>query len=310
MLPVADWPGRRSVANSETARTRAAPKAATAPPRNHQLRRDRPGGRAAAPSRRVDRRRSGARTGSRRSPGALVGRPPRPPAARSHVATVGVACGRRGGGGVQARPAGPCHGGAGPGSPCPRDRRPGTRRRRRPVTGRGTAAAPSARRQRWRASAGRVGRGPVVGDRRRRTRHGHQHGQRGQPPRRGKQPDQQDQPRAGGSSTMEAPYRATRYVSICWSVLPSADQLGHRGPHGHRGRRARLGHREVLAARAPQHRLDGGGPLGRGRRRRRRATPLPMTRATTSTTPEGGPQAGSRRSRPHAVTRGRPWPWR
>ena len=29
-------------------------------------------------------------------------------------------------------------------------------------------------------------------------------------------------PRAGGSSTMEAPYRATRNCSICWSVHPSA----------------------------------------------------------------------------------------
>ena len=42
------------------------------------------------------------------------------------------------------------------------------------------------------------------------------------PPTRGSSQTSSDHPLAGGSRTIEEPYRATRYDSICWSVRPSA----------------------------------------------------------------------------------------
>ena len=52
-------------------------------------------------------------------------------------------------------------------------------------------------------------------------------------------------------------------------TLALIDQVGDRGPHGDRRRRAGHGHGQVLATRAPDDRLDGCGPLGSGRRGRR-----------------------------------------
>ena len=63
---------------------------------------------------------------------------------------------------------------------------------------------------------------------------------------------------------MAVPYWSTRASSICWSLSPRRASLEDLVTNGHRGGRRRLGDREVLAARAAQVGVEGGGMLRRG----------------------------------------------